>query len=73
VKEAYSAYYMEPQLTLTILEASGKTFTVIGEVERPSQYPYSRPISLLDAISMAGGMRVNQRGGDSFVGGQGSW
>src|SRR5690606_36156393 len=37
----------------------------------PAQYPYVRPISLLDAINIAGGKRVNTRGGDSFVGGQG--
>lgn len=53
------------------MDAKGKVYTVLGEVARPAESPYTRPISLLDAISIAGGMRVNQRSGDSYVGGQG--
>lgn len=71
IKKAYSEFYVEPQVTLTIVDAKSKTFTVMGEVAQPSEYPYTRPISLLDAISTAGGMRVNQRGGDSYVGATG--
>ncbi len=71
IREAYSTLYVDPQLTLTIMDAKGKVFTVLGEVARPAEYPYTRPISLLDAISAAGGMRVNQRSGDSYIGGQG--
>ena len=48
-----------------------KTYMVTGEVARPAEFPYLKPITLLDAIVAAGGLRINQRGGDSFVGGQG--
>jgi polysaccharide export outer membrane protein len=71
IREAYSAVYVEPQLTMAIVDAQGKTFTVMGEVASPREFPYIRPISILDAINLAGGLRVNQRGGDSFMGGQG--
>jgi len=71
IREAYSAVYVEPQLTMAIVDAQGKTFTVMGEVATPREFPYIRPISILDAINLAGGLRVNQRGGDSFIGGQG--
>jgi polysaccharide biosynthesis/export protein len=71
LREEYSEFYMEPQLTLSIVQASSKTYTVLGEVSRPSEYPYTRPISLINAITSAGGMRVNQQGGDSYLGAQG--
>lgn len=71
VREAYQTLYFEAEVSLQITEASSKTFTVTGDVTRPAEYPYLKPITLLDAIVAAGGLRVNQRGGDSFVGGQG--
>ena len=71
IRDVYSYFYVEPQITLTITTSSSKYFTVMGSVASPREYPYSRPISLLDAITAAGGLRVNQRGGDSFAGGQG--
>ena len=71
VREAYQALYFEAEVSLQITEAMSKTYTVAGEVSRPAEFPYLKPITLLDAIVAAGGLRVNQRGGDSFVGGQG--
>lgn len=69
--EAYSEFYVDPNLTLSIVETSSKYFNVLGEVQRPGSYPFPRPISLIEAITAAGGMRINQRGGDSFIGGNG--
>ncbi len=71
VREAYAEYYLEPQLTLSISEVKSKIFTVLGDVSRPSEYPYTRPITLMNAITIAGGPRVNTQGGDSYVGSQG--
>ena len=71
LREAYSASYMEPQLTLSIVQTGSKLFTVLGEVNAPSEYPYTRPMTLLNAITAAGGMRVNRQGGDSFIAAQG--
>lgn len=71
VREAYKALYYEAEVSLQITEAVSKTYTVTGDVTRPAEFPYLKPITLLDAIVAAGSLRVNQRGGDSFVGGQG--
>lgn len=71
LEEAFSAHYTNPQLTLSIVEAVSKSFTVMGEVTRPAEYPYIRPITLLDGINAAGGLRVYQRGGDQYVSSQG--
>ncbi len=71
LKKAYGKFYQDPQLTLSILSASSKTFAVIGDVSQPGEYPYVRPINLIDGINAAGGIRLYQRAGDSFVGAQG--
>ena len=71
VKEAYSALYFDPQVSLTVIEARSQFFTVMGDIQQPAQYPYTRPMTLLDGINKAGGLRINQRGGDSFMGAQG--
>lgn len=71
VREAYQELYYEAEVSLQIIEAASKTYTVMGDVNRPSEFPYIKPLTLIDAIIAAGGLRVNQRGGDSFVGGQG--
>lgn len=71
VREAYQSLYFEAEVSLQITEATSKAYTVTGDVARPAEFPYLKPITLLDAIVAAGGLRVNQRGGDSFVGGQG--
>jgi polysaccharide export outer membrane protein len=71
LKKAYSALFQEPQLSLAIIDAGSKTFAVMGDVSMPGEFPYLRPITLLDGINAAGGMRVYSRGGDSFVGAQG--
>jgi polysaccharide export outer membrane protein len=69
--EEYSQFYVDPNLTLSIIDTSSKFVNVLGEVQAPGAYPYPRPLNLIEAITAAGGMRVNQQGGDSFVGGTG--
>lgn len=72
VFDAYSEIFADPQISLSITESRSKFYTVIGEVERPATYPYDRPLTVLDAITQAGGQRVDRRSGDSFIGQQGS-
>lgn len=71
LKEAYLKVYKDPNISLDIVTPAGKKYTVLGDVERPSEYTYTRPISIMDAITEAGGMRIDQRAGDSFVSAQG--
>ena len=71
LREAYDQLYVDAEVSLAITTAISRIFTVLGDVSRPGEYPYTRPISVLDALTAAGGLRLNQRGGDTFVGGQG--
>jgi polysaccharide export outer membrane protein len=71
VRESYKQVFKSPRLTLTVDEVRSKSFFVFGEVEEPSEYIYRRPLSLLAAITIAGGVRVDTNGGDNTIGAQG--
>jgi polysaccharide export outer membrane protein len=67
VREAYTRVFRDPQLALVVQTTTSKTFTVMGDVERPAHYPYLKTYTLLEAITEAGGLR--NRNASSSVGG----
>ena len=71
LNQAYQENYKKPHLALTVKETASKTFFILGDIEKPDEYPYTRPISVLEALNTAGGPRVNTVGGDSYIGAQG--
>ncbi len=74
LREAYSELYYDAEVSMTILEARSQQFMVIGDVQSPSVFPYVQPMTLLEAITAAGGMRRSQTGGGGgniIEGGQG--
>ncbi|MBI5094666.1 MAG: polysaccharide export protein [Candidatus Hydrogenedentes bacterium] len=71
IRKAYSKVFKDPQVSLTIRESRSKSFYVMGDVNKAAEFPYKRDTTLLDAINTAGGLRINQRSGDTFVGQQG--
>lgn len=50
-------FYVNPQVTVTVMEFSKRRFTVLGQVQKPGAYdlPDQQEVSLLQAIGMAGG------------------
>jgi len=50
-------YLVNPQITISIVEFAKRSFTVLGEINRPGTYemPADQSIHLLQAVSMAGG------------------
>lgn len=46
-------YIVNPHVTIFVLEYS--TFSIIGEVKRPGNYEITGKVSVIEAISMAGG------------------
>ena len=51
-----SEYIPDPSVTVSLLKAAGNLYYVVGKVNRPGQYPMLGPTSVLQALSMAGGM-----------------
>lgn len=50
-------FLREPQVALNVLELASRRFYVFGEMERPGAYPLDRPLTALQALTLAGGFR----------------
>ena len=50
-------YLVKPQVNVTVVEYAKRSFTILGEVQRPGTYdiPTGEPFGLLQAIALAGG------------------
>lgn len=48
-------YLTEPQLTVTLREVSSKHVWLLGRLSKPGLYAMAAPMSLLEAITLAGG------------------
>ncbi|MDE2027275.1 MAG: SLBB domain-containing protein, partial [Candidatus Omnitrophica bacterium] len=58
IQERLSSYMDYPVVSVSLLEARSKKFTIYGQVIRPGAYPVEANMSLLRAISLAGGLSV---------------
>jgi protein involved in polysaccharide export with SLBB domain len=58
LRQRYMAGYLaNPQVNLTVRTYAKKTFTILGQVQKPGAFPIegNESITLLQAIGMAGG------------------
>ena len=46
-----------PDVTVFVQEIRSQKFNILGEVARPGMYPLTKPMTVLDAIAVAGGFR----------------
>lgn len=51
-------YVPEPELTIIVQQVNSMVVYVIGKVNRPGHIPLNRNISVLQALSMAGGLNI---------------
>lgn len=51
-----SAYIPDPTVTVSVLQPAGNKIYVLGKVNRPGEFAVVRPVDVLQALSMAGGM-----------------
>jgi polysaccharide export outer membrane protein len=55
IKRRMDYYIPDAVVTVELVEARGNKVFVIGEVNRPGEYQLGRPITVVQAISLAGG------------------
>jgi protein involved in polysaccharide export with SLBB domain len=46
-----------PEVSLNVIELGSRRVFIFGEMERPGGYPLERPLTALQALTMAGGFR----------------
>jgi polysaccharide export outer membrane protein len=56
LKERYSVYVVNPQITVTVTAISSKKFMVLGEVNSPGVFLIDTDLTIIEAIAKAGGM-----------------
>lgn len=54
---ALSKVLSDPQVTVIVVSVNSRSFNIMGNVYRPGYYPLVRPLTVLDAIALSGGMR----------------
>ncbi len=52
-------YLHEPKVAVQIVQQRSRGIYVLGEVQKPGRIPLQGQVSLLDALSLAGGLTVN--------------
>ncbi|MHB8655937.1 MAG: polysaccharide biosynthesis/export family protein [Terriglobia bacterium] len=55
VTEKLEAFVAHPQVTVIIQQVKSQRFNIVGEVQRPGEYDLAKPMTVLDAIALAGG------------------
>ena len=56
IQKLRDGFFRNPVISVSIKELNTKRITVFGSVRKPGVFPYMRPISLLEVLSMAGGL-----------------
>ena len=57
VTEALSKYINNPDVIVSVQAVRSKRYYVTGEVNRPGAYPLVTPVTVLEALTLAGGFR----------------
>jgi polysaccharide biosynthesis/export protein len=57
LKTEFAKYINAPDVTVIVTEIKSQKINVMGEVEKPGSFPYTSPMSALDAMALAGGAK----------------
>ncbi len=55
VNERLSKFIPDPAVTIAVKQIGGNRVYVLGKVNRPGEFTFSRPLDVMQALSMAGG------------------
>jgi len=55
IAERLKRYIPNPVVTVAVRQIMGNRIFVLGQVNRPGDFPFTRPVDVMQALSMAGG------------------
>jgi len=67
IEKGLAEFISKPSVTVIVQEARSHRFNIIGEVQRPGTYAISGPMTLLDAIALAGGFREWAKSNNIYI------
>jgi protein involved in polysaccharide export with SLBB domain len=63
LESGLSKFYKHPQVSINLVDVSSQRVWVLGRVNQPGIYPLKRPLRILDAVSLAGGLFTSESNG----------
>lgn len=67
ISEHLKEYLEHPQVTVIVQEPKSHSFNVVGEVQKPGAFVFGHPLTVLDAIALAGGFRDFAKSNKMYV------
>jgi polysaccharide biosynthesis/export protein len=67
VSKKLESVLTSPQVSVIVSEIHSKFYVVVGQVSKPGEYPITRPTTVLEAVSQAGGFRDFAKTGKMYV------
>ncbi len=67
LEKGLADYISKPAVTVIVQEARSHRFNIIGQVQKPGSYSLTTPLTVLDAIALAGGFREWAKTGSIYV------
>jgi len=67
IRQQLVTYLSDPEVAVVVQEAKSHKFNIVGEVEKPGSYVMTSPMTVLDAIALAGGLRDFARATKIYV------
>jgi polysaccharide biosynthesis/export protein len=55
IAERLKKYIPDPVVTVTVRQLGGNRIYVVGKVNRPGEFPFSKPLDVMQSLSLAGG------------------
>ena len=55
LREKLTAFVHQPQVSVLVREMNSKRVIVYGQVQKPGTFPYTDAMTIVQAISLAGG------------------
>ncbi|MEW6428258.1 MAG: polysaccharide biosynthesis/export family protein [Thermodesulfobacteriota bacterium] len=57
LQDKLKTYIAEPSVTVILLESTSRRYYVIGQIQKPGEFPMDAPITALQAVARAGGFQ----------------
>lgn len=67
IQQALADYVSKPAVTVIVQEAKSHKFNILGAVQKPGSYIITGPMTVLDAIALAGGLREWAKTGGIYI------
>lgn len=67
IEQALGDFISKPAVTVIVQEAKSHKFNILGAVQKPGSYVITGPMTVLDAIALAGGLREWAKSGGIYI------